>query len=227
LWILGTCTDNLEHCLAYPLVAYYYEEGPQLKTRFSTVKTSNKASNKAPLQPQSQASEFGFSKEESTRLFSHSLPKPAKSAASSKPVMLEFDTEEDRVAHQRRLRDSERAADRQLLRRRNEDLDELVPRKEGRAGEIEKRHERAAYARYDKTANDLMLSEKDLIGSESTSFEATLRRQQERDSLKSAERVKRQAERASDLETKRVRHAEHERKVQEMFKAMLRDRNKK
>jgi len=184
----------------------FYEDGPALKTNFTKSENSE---------------EFGFSKEEASRLFSHSLSKPASSRRG--PVMLEFETEDDRIAYQRKLRESERAGERRLQRRRDEDLEEIAPKKEGHARQVERRHEKAAYTRSERNPNDFELDEKSLLGSGSD-YEAALQRQRDIQAKRDGERRRRTVERDSDLEYKRQKHEEHEQRVQNMFKEMLKHR---
>lgn len=159
---------------------------------------------------------FGFSKQEESKLFSHKLPKSH-----------EFD--------QSRFR-SLAPFDKSYLKRRAEDLDELVPKKEGHAKIVEDRRAKSAYTRIERNnPHDLELPDDQLFsGSTSSSrrpnssdtddYATLLRLQKERAARKEREIDERRQEKQRELQNKIDKYNQREQEVQDMLKKMVNKR---
>lgn len=160
---------------------------------------------------------FGFSKEESLKLFSHSISKASNYenvSNSSRPTTSNYD-------------------DKLYRKRRSEDLDELLPKKEGKAKEIEDRRVRSAYSRFDRNApNDIELSDDKLYsgatggnGKSSSCMEddyaALLRKEKERQTRRDEEKSLKKREKEEELQIKIEKYNQKEREIQEMLKKMI------
>lgn len=128
------------------------------------------------------------------------------------------DEADEEVARQR-AKQLHKAEVKQFERTRQAVLEELVPKKEGRAAEIEKRRERSAYTRFEKDT-EAEIEAFDGAGSFASEVQRYKAKQDERAIREERKSIQRQAEWA----TKKERMEQREREVQAMFKEMLKKR---
>ena len=187
----------------------FYIQGPSMKTNFikkelklSTASKSYKSKSKSDL--------YGFSKQEESRLFSHTVPKQTDSSLSSsfKPGQIPFD--------------------KSYQKRRAEDYDELVPKKEGHAKIIEDRRIKSAYSRNERNPLDIEISDDQLLSgsvsskkSSSDDYNVLLRLERERKTRKEHEIQSKKDDRQRELQVKVDKHNQREKEVQELLKKMI------
>lgn len=184
----------------------FYLKGPNMKTNF--VKKVQKRDNKRtePKSPQN----FGFSKQEESRLFSHKAP-PKTVAPVNRPNPTAFD--------------------KSFQKRRAEDLEELVPKKEGHAKVVEDRRIKSAYTRHERNPLDLEFSDDQLLSGSITSkrpsslntddYDSLLRLEREKRARREQEIQERKLEKQRELQGKIDKHNQREKEVQEMLKKMI------
>lgn len=154
----------------------------------------------------SKTQEFGFSKEDHERLFKHTADK------QSSPMM---------KGPLRPSAEYQKATDKAFARRRDADLEELVPKKEGHAKQVEDRRLKAAYTRNEKNPLDFEVSEDVLLGGKDNDYHRLLQAERQRTARKEEERQKRKQERDDEIQAKREKYEQREREVQEMLKKMI------
>ena len=121
--------------------------------------------------------------------------------------------------------------DKVYIKRRSEDLDELLPKKEGKAKIIEDRRVRSSYTRLDRnTPNDIELSDDKLYSgairngtsrSDDSDYYALLRKQKEREARRDEERYMKRREKEEEIQSKIEKYNQREKEVQEMLKKMI------
>ncbi len=159
--------------------------------------------------PKRTTQQFGLSKEEQDRLFAHSKPTPV-----TKPQLGPSRSEVDWKY--------QKSSDKAFTRRKETDLEELVPKKEGHAKQVEDRRLKAAYSRNEKNPLDFEVSEDTLMGSKGgDDYHRLLQAEKQRTAKRDEERLKRQHDRDEELRVKRERYEQRELEVQEMLKKMI------
>ena len=193
-----------------------YLKGPEIKQK--DIKGPIRA---APLTASTSKNDkkesFGFSKTEESKLFSHKVSK-----SSSQP---------DR---QRPPSSCQAGVDKSYMKRRNEDLDELAPKKEGHAKLAEDRRTRSAYTRMERNnPHDLELPDDQLFSGSTGSnrrstgtddYDTLLRMEREKAARKERERTGRKLEKQQELQGKIDKYNQREQEVQEMLKKMVNKR---
>ena len=101
-------------------------------------------------------------------------------------------------------------------------LDELVPKKEGKAREIEKRRLKGAYCKMEKDV-DVELNDKELIGG--ASFQQELQKHRAREEGKKEMKQTISKGKMLEIEEKKKAYMEKEQKIMGMFREMV-DQNK-
>lgn len=175
----------------------FYLKGPNFKTDFSKKRETN------------YLTEFGFSKGEESRLFSHSLPKSLKPRHEQEIIV--------------------KRVDKSYLKRKSEDLDELIPKKEGHAKIIEDRRIKSGYTRNERNnPHDLELSDSQLFSGSTSSkttsaddYETLLRLEKERKAKKERELLERKQEKDQVMREKINKYNQRESEVNEMLKKMI------
>ena len=123
----------------------YYLNGPNMKTNF-LIKKEKEVSIKTKKE------NFGFTEQEASRLFSHSIPKTEAKITSAIPSTSTTFT------------NSNLLPDRSYIKRRAEDLEELAPKKEGHAKIVENRRLKSSYTRLEKNnPHDIELSDENIF----------------------------------------------------------------
>lgn len=128
------------------------------------------------------------------------------------------DEADEEVARQR-ARQLHKVEVKQFERAKHAVLEELVPKKEGHAAEIEKRRERSAYTRFEKST-EVEIEAFDGGGSFVSEVQRYKTKQDEKAIREERKNIQRQAEWA----VKKERIEQREREVQAMFKEMLKKR---
>lgn len=154
----------------------------------------------------SKSQEFGFSKEDQERLFKHTTEKQPAPMVKG-PV--------------RPGPEIQKATDKAFARRRDADLEELVPKKEGQAKIIEDRRLKAAYTRNEKNPLDFEVTEDVLLGGKDDDYHRLLLAEKKRNARREEERLKRKQEHDNEMQAKREKYEQREREVQEMLKKMI------
>lgn len=191
--------------LVYPVfLEHFYTDGAGMKTNFTF--PARKSTDSKPPQ-------FGFSKEEQDRLFSHKLPtQPKPVIGPSRHGAMSSDEEWK----------AQKASDKAFLRRKEADLEELAPKKEGHAKQVEDRRLKAAYTRNEKNPLDFEVSDDVLMGGgRDNDYHRALQAEKERAARREEERQKRKLERDEDMRSKRERYERREQEVQEMLKKLI------
>ena len=195
----------------------YYVNGPSMKTDFSLKRRSSELIDKkgSELICKKEKESFGFNKEEETRLFSHALSKPKSSIPQNYVPKLNTGT------------------DKSYLKRRSEDLDELIPKREGHAKLVEDRRIKSAHTRVDRNnPHDLELSDDQLFSGSTTTraprsssntddYATLLRMERERKERREQEFQGRKEEKKRDLQGKIDKYNQREQEVQEMLRKMI------
>ena len=118
--------------------------------------------------------------------------------------------------------------DKSYQKRRAEDYDELVPKKEGHAKIIEDRRIKSAYSRNERNPLDIEISDDQLLSgsvsskkSSSDDYNVLLRLERERKTRKEHEIQSKKDDRQRELQVKVDKHNQREKEVQELLKKMI------
>lgn len=180
----------------------FYFKGANYKTDFSR-KSKTKTRD-----------DFGFDKKEEERLFTH---KPENRSSESR-----YSSKTDRI--------QDKSSDKLYLKRRAEDLEELVPKKEGHAKLVEQRRLKSAHTRHEKSVDYELSDDQLLSGSTATrshknstdDYRTLLRLEKERQLRKEREIQDRKQIKQQELQGKIEKYNQREQEVQEMLKKMIR-----
>lgn len=194
----------------------YYINGPNMRTNFvKKEKIIIKGNEKIST---AKNEKFGFTDQEASRLFSHSLPK-TKYEPFTETTNKHSTTPRDRA----------------YLKRKADDLEELAPKKEGHAKVVENRRLKSSHTRHDKNStNDIELSD-DILFSNSISsslsstsnrsidpnYHQLLNQERELVARKDRERLQRKNEKENELKLKMEKYNQRESEVQEILKKMI------
>lgn len=182
----------------------YYLNGPNMKTNF-VINKEKEVSIKIKKE------NFGFTKQEASRLFSHSLPKTEAKITSTSTTFTNF------------------PADLSHIKRRAEDLEELAPKKEGHAKIVENRRLKSSYTRLEKNnPHDIELSDESIFSGSISSKNKTdpnyhqlIQQERERAARKERERLGRNKEKEDELKEKMEKYNRRESEVNEILKKMI------
>ncbi|KAJ9062418.1 hypothetical protein DSO57_1011094 [Entomophthora muscae] len=114
-------------------------------------------------------------------------------------------------------RQREKAENKMLRRRKESDLEELVPKETGREAMLEKRRAKGAHARREDSP-DVELNDSELLGGDS--FNAAVARQRARNNVRLSRKQNIQLEKEAQLKARVEQHRAKEEATVEMFRKM-------
>ncbi|KAI0241116.1 hypothetical protein L0F63_006673 [Massospora cicadina] len=162
-----------------------------------------------------------------TNLLGEDSNLPAQTSRLDKPIGPKLpsgdfsrSTFEDAVDQEdllRQKRKREKAENKAYRKRKESDLEELVPRATGREAMLERKRAKGAYAHRERSP-DVELADADLLGGDD--FNSALSRQKARESVRNSRRQNLQLEREAELKTRLEQHKAKEEATIEMFRKM-------
>lgn len=123
-------------------------------------------------------------------------------------------------SHVSYVRREPKLIDKAFLKRKAEDLEELVPKKEGHAKLVQDRRIKSAHTRHEKSL-DYEMPDESVFSSGGSEYARLLQLERDRTARREREQIQRKQEKQSELSAKMEKYNQREKEVQEMFLKMV------